>query len=176
MGKKSIYLLLIIVLLSCEEKTAPLEIIEYDGPVQQLTDAVIMQSDSAIITGKLTTPRLLIFKNEDRELPEGFFLEFFNKNGETTATLKANYAYFENAKNMWKATGAVELNNLTKKEKLNTEELFWDPKNETINTDKFVRIESEDQILLGEGLKAAQDFSSYSLLKLTGEITLKELQ
>lgn len=150
--------------------------VKYDGPVQQLEDAQIIQSDSAIITGKLRTPRLLIFDNGDRELPDGFFLEFFDKAGRPTSNLTAKYAYYSKEKDIWQATGAVELNNLTKHEKLNTEELFWDPSHESIYTDKFVRIESENQILLGEGLKAKQDFSSYNLLKMTGEITMEDLQ
>jgi len=150
--------------------------VKYDGPVQQLSDAEIVQSDSAIITGRLQTPKLLIFDNGDRELPDGFFLQFYDKAGRPTSNLTAKYAFYSKDKDIWQATGAVELNNLNKKEKLNTEELFWDPSHESIYTDKFVRVESGDQILLGEGLKAKQDFSSYSLLKMTGEITLDEMQ
>ena len=104
-------------------------------------------------------------------MPDGFHITFYDETGNQNATLRADYAYFDKEKNLWKASGAVELINLKTSEKLNTEELFWDPPGERIYTEKFVRIESEDQILLGEGLTAAQDFSSYKLHKLTGEIT-----
>ena len=64
--------------------------------------------------------------------------------------------------------------NIKNNERLNTEELFWNPTDEEIYTEKFVRIETEDQILLGQGLTADQDFSTYKIEKLTGELTIDD--
>lgn len=154
----------------CEEKIDPGKFVEYEGPVTTLDGAEIMHSDSAIITAKIITDKLLQFTNGDQEMPSGFHITFFDSEGKPNATLRADYAYNDKQKNLWKATGAVELNNIKTGEKLNTEELFWDPPGERIFTEKFVRIESEDQILLGEGLTASQDFTTYKIHKLTGEI------
>ena len=68
----------------------------------------------------------------------------------------------------------VEVKNIRKKEQLNTEELFWKPKDQKIYTEKFLTIRQEDQILSGEGLDAAQDLSRYKITKPTGVINLKE--
>jgi lipopolysaccharide export system protein LptC len=68
----------------------------------------------------------------------------------------------------------VKINNIKKNEKLNTEELFWDASADRIWTKKFVRIETEDQILTGTGLESAQKFSEYELLKPSGFFELNE--
>lgn len=57
---------------------------------------------------------------------------------------------------------------------MNSEELYWEPQKEEIYTDKFVRIQSEDQISTGTGLVAKQDFSSYRILNPSGTIYLDE--
>ncbi len=51
-------------------------------------------------------------------------------------------------------------------EQLNTEELFWFPKDRNIKTDKFVTIRQQDNVIYGEGLEAKQDLSSYTILNL----------
>ena len=156
----------------CKEKTNPGLIVEYKGPTTTLEGAEIVHSDSAIITARIKTQKILQFENGDQEMPAGLHITFYDAIGNPNATLRSDYAFHEKDKSLWKASGAVELNNLETGEKLNTEELYWDPPGERIYTEKFVRIESEDQILLGEGLTATQDFSSYKLNKLTGEIVL----
>ena len=154
----------------CKEKTDPSLIVEYEGPITTLEGAEIVHSDSAIISARVKTNKILQFENGDQEMPFGLDITFYDTSGKPNATLRSDYAFNNKETGLWKATGAVELNNLTTGEKLNTEELFWDPPGEQIYTEKFVRIESEDQILLGEGLTARQDFSTYKLDKLTGEI------
>lgn len=170
--KQSTLLVVIIVLLilSCKEKSELSVIVEYEGPITTLEGAEILHSDSAILTARVKTQKILQFENGDQEMPMGLHITFYDDLGNPNATLRSDYAFKDEEKNLWKATGAVELNNIKTGEKLNTEELFWDPPGEKIFTEKFVRIESEDQILLGEGLTADQDFSSYKLDKLTGEI------
>lgn len=160
----------IISIAACKEKTDPGLIVEYEGPMTTLEGAEIIHSDSAIVSARVKTQKILTFANGDQEMPFGLDITFYDENGSPNATLRSDYAFNDKETGLWKATGAVELNNLKTNEKLNTEELFWDPPGEQIYTEKFVRIESEDQILLGEGLTARQDFSTYKLDKLTGEI------
>ena len=69
------------------------------------------------------TPILLEFGSGDQEMPDGVFLEFFNSAGETTSSLKANYAHYSKEEDIWLAIGDVELINNQNNEKLNTEEL-----------------------------------------------------
>jgi len=150
------------------------EIIDYTGPIRELTNAEILHSDSAVIKAKVITPSLLEFEDGNQEMPSGFFIEFFSADGSTSSTLTADYARYNKEEDRWKATGNVILVNIKNNERLNTEELFWNPTDEKIYTEKFVRIETEDQILLGQGLTADQDFSTYKIEKLTGELTIDD--
>lgn len=150
------------------------EIVEYKGPIRELQGAVILHSDSAVIKARVEAPLLLEFEEGDQEMPEGVFIEFFSGSGAITATLRADKAIYNKEEDVWKATGNVVLKNIKNKEQLNTEELFWDPTEKIVYTEKFVRIESEDQIIMGEGLTAEQDFTSYKLIKPTGELTIEE--
>jgi hypothetical protein len=63
---------------------------------------------------------------------------------------------------------------VTKGERVDTEELFWVPEDEIVYTNKFVRIETEGEIIMGEGLEAKQDFSWWTLEEMRGTIYLDE--
>ncbi|HRG51298.1 MAG TPA: LPS export ABC transporter periplasmic protein LptC, partial [Bacteroidia bacterium] len=61
-----------------------------------------------------------------------------------------------------------------KGEKLNTEHLIWDAVTKKIYTKEFVKITTKDEVLLGEGLTADQDFSKYTILHPTGTIAIND--
>lgn len=158
---------------ACESKDENvLKIEEYEGPVVEVYDIISYYSDSAKVQLKLETPVQYEFENGDKEFPEGIYLEFYGENGEITNTIVANYCYFTAKENLWKATGDVIVKGLKTNEQLNTEELFWDPEEQKIYTEEFVRIETGKEIIMGHGLEADQDFSSYKIKKSTGTISL----
>jgi LPS export ABC transporter protein LptC len=163
-----------LVLASCSETSQEaLNIEEYTGPIRQMEAVTILHSDSGTVTAKIEANKILEFASGDREFPEGVYLEFF-ENGEKSSFLKANYAYFTSDKSMWKGTGDVVLKNFGSGEILNTEELFWEPNTGKVYTDKFVNIESGDEVLTGTGLETTQDFSSYVILKPEGIFSIQE--
>ena len=133
-----------------------------------------MHTDSAKMQGKLITPQLFEFEGGDRELPNGGYVEFYDEFGVISATLKAEYGYYTKEDNEWRIEGNVILENIENQESLNTEQLFWNPTNGTVRTEKFVRIERADEILTGTGLDAKQDFSSYVIKKPEGTFNLEE--
>ena len=162
-------------LCSCEEDGKRLTDFEdYSGPTQIIYGAVILHSDSGVVKAKVEADEILEFDNGNKDLPFGVYLEFFNSSGQITGTLKADHAVFTKEDDLWRAWDNVILNNIASGERLNTEELFWDPQNEEVFTEKFVQISTKDQVLLGEGLIADQDFSSWQITKPTGELTIEE--
>ena len=140
----------------------------------QLDSVQTLYSDSAVVRLKLKAPRQLEFDNNDREFPDGLYLEFYDTDGSLSSTLSADYCYYYHESDTWRVLRDVVIKNVKTHEKLNTEELFWEPKKETVHTSKFVRIETEDEILMGEGLEAKQDFSWWKILNGTGTIELHE--
>jgi LPS export ABC transporter protein LptC len=147
---------------------------EYNGPVMEATNVTTYYSDSAHIKLKLITPLQLEFDNGDREFPKGLFLEFYESDGTTSSTLRADYCYFTQKDGLYKATGNVIVKGMKNNDQLDTEELFWNQKKEIVFTDKFVRIEKDGEIHMGDGLEAKQDFSEYSITHSRGNITLDE--
>jgi len=159
---------------SCGDGSDTIEYEAYNGPIRILNNSVIEHSDSGIIRGKLLTIELFEFESGDRELPKGGYVEFYDKNGDITGSLKSDYGFFTKEKDEWKVEGNVQLQNADSGETLYTEELFWKPSEERVFTDKFVRIETDDQILTGIGLTAKQDFSRYVIKNPQGTFNLDE--
>lgn len=168
-------LCIIIGSLSCDNKNDDIvEIQEYTGPIREGSDLVLYRSDSAVVTLKMVTPKILDFGSGDQEFPEGFFLEFYDKQGRPTSSLKADYCYYTKKENLYKATGNVVVQDRETNDRLNTEELYWDQKKEEVFTDKFVRIEKDGELHVGDGLEAKQDFSYWKILNSKGTISLNE--
>ncbi len=160
---------------TCQQKAAEKEAPQiYTGPLSTLTGATIIYSDSAKQKAVVEAEKLLDLQNGDREVPKGMFITFYEKDGTVSATLRANYAYFFKEDDKWKATGNVIVNNIANKETLKSEELYWEPKNEDVYTEKFVRIETPGELMTGTGLKAKQDFSEWTLKNPEGLIDVEE--
>lgn len=158
----------------CSEIKDEIEMPEYEGPILELSNIESFYSDSAIVRLKLVAPKQYEYDNNDREFIDGIYLEFYEKDGSISSTLEANYCYHYGNEDRWRAFGNVIVKNMVNYEQLNTEELFWEPKKEMVYTDKFVRIETEGEIIIGEGMEAPQDFSWWRLRYLRGVISLDE--
>jgi LPS export ABC transporter protein LptC len=147
---------------------------EYDGPSVEMDTVTIFYSDSAVVRVEINADKQFGFENGDKEFPEGIFIEFYDKEGELSSTLEAKKGFYTKETDLYKAEGDVEVIGYVQEQKLNSEELFWDPNKEEIYTDKFVRVESGGQLSTGTGLTAKQDFSTYRILKPEGTIILDE--
>ena len=60
-----------------------------------------------------------------------------------------------------------------KGEKLNTEELVWDEEKELIYSNAFVKITTKDEIIMGTGMTANQNFTNYVIKNISGIIRVK---
>jgi len=164
-----------LLLFNCKTKSNEiLEIQEYTGPIIELGPATTYYSDSARVKMKMEAPRQFEFGSGDREFPEGLFLQFFDAEGDPTSTLKADYCYYTKKDDLYKATGNVVVQDVETSDRLDTEELYWSQKKEEVFTEKFVRIEKDGELHVGDGLEAKQDFSYWKILNSKGIISLNE--
>lgn len=171
---RNIYLFLFfIVTFSCNSPDSK-EFLEYKGPLTEVENVELYYSKNDTVTVKMLANLLYTFENGDREFPEGVYMEFYNKFGKIESTLRANHAFFFEKENQWRGRGKVEVKNIEKSEQLNTEELFWKPKEKKIFTEKFVTIRLQGDVIYGEGLDANQDLSDYIIKKPAGEFEVKE--
>lgn len=137
---------------------------EYEGPAFESTGVEVLMSDSTVLKVKLTGNRQLQHKNGDLEFPDGIKVVFYSKTGIPISEITAQEGFKAADESIYRARGDVLVRDLIEKKNLSSEELFWDPEKEIIYTDKFVTIETAEELVLAEGLKAPQDFSTYELI------------
>jgi LPS export ABC transporter protein LptC len=158
---------------SCKIKETAKPLV-YTGPLQEAEDVFMHYTENDRVKAILKAKKVFEFQNGDREFPEGIYLEFFDKAGKLTSTLKANTAFYFKNENKWRGRGKVEVKNMDKNQQLNSEELFWMPATKKINTEKFVTITDAHDILYGTGLDAAEDMSLYTIKNPTGSMEVKD--
>jgi LPS export ABC transporter protein LptC len=173
------YLILLITFLtavlsiSCEREAVNMDEVEpYSGPWLISFNTITYYSDSAIVRVKITSDTQVQFENGDAEYPDGLFLIFYEKDGTQSSTLTANKGYFNKKEALYTVEDDVVINSQVKKQILNTELLNWLPNERRIYTDRFVTIETDDEILKGHGLEAPEDFSTYRILRPTGSFAV----
>lgn len=144
-------------------------------PIEVADSVQIIYSDSALLKVILTANHLerYLGDNPYLEMTEGVHVRFFNNLGEVESELRSNYAVsYENTDVMEAKEDVVVVNK--KGETLNTEHLIWEEKTETIHTEEFVKITTEDEVIFGHGFESNQDFTKYRIKKIKGTINLEE--
>lgn len=168
------YLLFIVLVIAACSDSGNKEILTYEGPLSEAENVEHFYTENDLVKVKMTAEQMFEFQNGDREFPKGLYMEFYNEFGRISSTLRANHAFYFKKEDQWRGQGNVEVKNIDKHEQLNTEELFWKPKEQNIFTDKFVTIRQQSDVIYGEGLEAKQDLSSYKILKPSGDLEIDE--
>ncbi|MCH8554029.1 MAG: LPS export ABC transporter periplasmic protein LptC [Schleiferiaceae bacterium] len=150
--------------------------VEDESPLEIQENVRLTYTDSGMVKLILEADRAENFGHTEEPtlvFPEGIFVRFFNEEGEEDSQITSEYAIRYVNKKLWKARGDVVVLN-SKGEKLNTEELFWDEEKEIIYSNVFVKMTTEDQIIMGEGFESDQNFTNAEVKKVTGQILLDE--
>lgn len=153
---------------SCREDVDPSQLENYEGPSRISFDIEMLHSDSAIVRTKLMGAQQLEFPNGDFEFPDGIEIHFFEVDGVVSSTIQADKGFYDRRSDLYRGEGDVRVHNLTKDQKLNSEELFWNPIEKTIYTEKFVTVQEKGRIINGTGLTADEGFNEYTFKKVTG--------
>lgn len=167
------YSFLVPILLGICLGATPAETQSYEGPTLESAKLETIYSEEGLIKWRMCAEAMLQYENEDKSFPEGIYIEFFEKDQQIVGTGRANSVYFSAEKKVYELRGDVELKSLREKRQLNTEELYWNAETEKVYTDKFIRIESENGMLTGQGLTANQDLSQYHISKPQGLLNVQ---
>jgi LPS export ABC transporter protein LptC len=168
--------ILLAVSISCKKKIDTIPKSDYLAyPSASSKDFVSIVSDSGKITLILTTP--LVEKYENMEEPytefrEGINVDFYDGKDYVTGSVTAKYAKFIEKSKLWELKDSVVVLN-EKKDKLETELLFWDQEKDLIHTDRFVRITNEDQVVMGTGFESDSKLAKRRIRKVSATIYLK---
>lgn len=146
-----------------------------NSPLESIKGLETIYSDSGIIKVKVNAAVLNKYVNPKAitELPQGMSINFYDNHLNVISRLSAKYAIHYDNERKWLAKNDVVVVN-QKGERLNTEKLTWDENTGKLNSDDFVKITTPEEIIMGKGFEADQDFSKYKIFKVTGNITVKK--
>lgn len=142
-----------------------------------ITDSVTtLISDSGITRYRIETPQWLVFDKTEppyQEFPKGIYLEQFDADLNVQASLKSDYAYYDETAQQWTLRGHVHALNL-KGEQFDTEELIWQQKTHRIFSDSSIIITRAKNIIEGVGFDSNEDMSKYTILNPTGVFPIED--
>jgi LPS export ABC transporter protein LptC len=176
-GNRSITIIFMIMsmlfLFSCGGKKIKMSeaITERDSlPIMQTVGVTSLVSDSGITRYRIETEEWLIY--DKRKPPywafeKGVYLEKFDSLFNIDASVKADTAYYYNEQKLWKLMGNVHIQNL-KGEKFDAELLYWNQMTEKIYSEKAIRIEQIDKIIVGQGFTSNQQMTVYTINNIEG--------
>jgi LPS export ABC transporter protein LptC len=171
----------VLLFFACENDISEVKQITYETqlPTIKINDVHTMITDSGNIRVVLDAPVMQSFKPEKQdaspydEYPEGLTVKFYNEDT-IESVIKAEYGIYYAKQQLWEAKRNVVGKNLIKEEQINTEQLYWNVKNEKIYTNKFVRITTKEEIFIGTGFESNQDFSSWTINNPKGSFVINE--
>ena len=102
---------------------------------------------------------------------KGAYLEKYDDSLRVEATIKSDTAYFFSEKKLWKLIGNVDIKN-QKGEKFFTDLLYWNQEDGSIYSDKYIKIEQQEQITTGIGFRSNQELTNWEILSTEGIYTI----
>jgi LPS export ABC transporter protein LptC len=132
-------------------------------------------TDSGRIKSILVSPKMLDYANVDfafTEFPKGVDVTIYDEKGKRTF-IKSNYAV------SYKQTSIIDLQGKVKitsegGQMLETEQLFFDQKNQWFYTEKKYKLTDAQNGSTGQGIDFSKDFKTINSQRIQGEIESKE--
>lgn len=154
---------------------------DLDLPDQSGKNVEFQLTDSGMLKMVFRAPLAERFLNKNeadgpyKVFPKGIEVEMYNDLEQIESVITAGYAEHWEDKSLWKARDSVVARNVITGERLDTEELFWDEKNENIYSKVFTKITNEDGVYFGEeGFESDQNLENYKLIGSRGTVKVKD--
>ena len=167
------------VLTSCENEASEVEKVTRveKYPLESTYDSEIIYSEDADIKIKAFAPEMHRYSGttDYNEMPKGVEVTFYDSTNQEGSKLTANYAIDKQTEFLMEAKNDVVIIN-SEGEQLNTEHLIWDRKARKIYSEVFVKITTDDEIIMGEGFESNETFTKYKILKPKGTLSQEDEQ
>lgn len=158
---------------SCKNDLDKVAAVDVGGtaPDRITTEAEYLFTDSGRVRNRLRAGRIAEWREEPQrtEMSEGVELVFFDSTGAQRSVLTSRRGRILKKEQRMEVFEQVVFVN-EKGERLETEQLTWDQDSGRVHTDKAVRIQRGSDIIHGQGLDAAEDFSHYVIHRITGQL------
>lgn len=132
-------------------------------------------TDSGRITANLVSPKMLDYATVQypfTEFPKGIHLTLYDKSGKETY-IDSKYAVTHKATNIIDLRNDVKISN-QEGQLLETQQLYYDQKNEWFFTEKKYKFTSPKGVSYGEGIDFSKDFKKVNSQKISGEVQSTE--
>lgn len=165
------------VLFACSNNTEDAKLVAAERilPIETGKDVIINYTDSGFTKARVKAPLLERYATEDKnytEMRKGINVDFLNKTGSVESFLKAKYAIrYDREKRMIARNDVVVLN--VEGDTLRTEELTWEESTQRVHSNKFVRITTKTEIIMGDGFESDITFKNPKIYKIRGIVNLK---
>jgi LPS export ABC transporter protein LptC len=179
---------------SCHRREVKLRMDAIDNraamPVLDAQGVTTLISDSGVTRFRITARKWQVYDKSTPsywEFPEGIYLEQFDNMLNTSATLRADYAYYDDQEEIWHLTGNVHSTNVNG-EQFDTPELFWAQKTERVYSDSCITIiqppspaavqadgdKAKGTVIKGVGFESNQEMTKYTIRRPTGVFSVDE--
>ena len=151
---------------------------EKNLPIGVAKNAFHVYKDSGQVTSKLITPQLNDFSNRKahpyNEFPKGVKIINFENDGRDSVTIIGDYALTYSKTSISELRENVIVINHTEKSRLETDQLFWDQKNQYFFSEKRFILSTETDTIRGVGFESREDLAKLISKNITGDIITNE--
>jgi LPS export ABC transporter protein LptC len=177
--KSIITVITVVMLFSCENSISKIKeiTIQADTLATIATYNMIYdRSDSGNVRVELKSELMKRFAGDDAysEFPYGFEITFFDKLGNRTSIITANYGITYDKRKFMNARDNVVIKNFDTHEELYTENLMWDQKKKIIKSNTFVKMIKPDKVIFGDSMRSNEAFTVYHIYGIKGEFEVEE--
>ena len=167
----------IMLLLGCESNFKEVQKINFSEfvPSGEADQINLKYTDSGRITAILVSPKMREFASVDfpfTEFPKGIDVTLYDINGKRTF-IKSDYATSYKLTNIIDLEGNVKITSQDG-QTLETEQLYFDQKNEWFFTEKSFKFNDPKGVSNGQGIDFSKDFKVINSQRIAGEIESSE--
>ena len=171
----------IVVFLSLRKGKAGSERIDFSKvPMQTVEDMFAVKTKNGIVEMRIEADRMLRYETDTTTtelFPDGFAVYSYTDEGLLETILLSDQARHITFKHTdgeeWQAFGNVSVQNIIKRETMETDTIYWDQRTHQIYTDCYIRMYSPDGFMQGYGMRSddkarnaiiRKPFNSYSVV------------
>lgn len=157
----------------CESNFKEVQKINYSEfvPSGEADKIDLKYTDSGRITAVLVSPKMREYASVDfpfTEFPKGINVTLYDKNGKMTF-IKSDYATSFKQTNIIDLKGNVKINSQDG-QTLETDQLYFDQKNEWFFTEKSFKFTDPKGVSNGKGIDFSKDFKVINSQSIAGEV------
>jgi LPS export ABC transporter protein LptC len=163
---------------SCENKMEEVDrLYKKKIAIEEANKVESYLSQAGKVKAKLTSPYMLRYQADSPyiEFPRTMHVDFYDDSTKIESTVDSRYAKYVEFAHKILLRDSVVVMSLKNGDTLRTEELWWDQDKQEFYTDKPAHIHQRDkQIFAKNGLKAAQNLTSYTTYNNSGPLEVPE--